>query len=70
MTTLVILTWELIENPGGIYFGESGLNWMFAFDVSVSWLVPTFVYAALILATFHLVGSVIKSLINKYRMNN
>lgn len=44
--TLVICVWEWIENPGGIFRGVDGTNWGFVFETAISWLIPTFFYAA------------------------
>lgn len=44
IVTIIIVTWEWLENPGGIFRSELGTNWQFVFDTAVSWIVPTFIY--------------------------
>ncbi len=58
--TLVIVIWEWLENPGGIFRDESGTNWQFILDTAVSWFVPTFFYVAVIASVLHLAWSGIK----------
>lgn len=41
--TIIITTWELIENPGGIYRRPDGIYWQFVFDTAVSWFIPVFI---------------------------
>ncbi|WP_076409383.1 hypothetical protein [Shewanella sp. UCD-KL12] len=54
LITSVITIWELIENPGGIFHNEQGLNWSFVFDTASSWFMPSFLYLAVIAALAHL----------------
>ena len=42
--TLIVVVWEWLENPGGIFHNENGINWGFVLDTAISWLVPIFVY--------------------------
>ena len=46
--SLVIMPWELWENPGGVFRGASGVNWNNVLETLVSWFVPTFCYAAIV----------------------
>ncbi len=39
--TGVIVVWEWLENPGGIFHDESGTAWHFVRDTAVSWWGPT-----------------------------
>lgn len=57
--TLVIVIWELLENPGGIFHGKSGINWNFVYDTAESWLIPTFMYAAVIASAAHLIMTLV-----------
>jgi len=52
--TVIVVVWEWLENPGGIFRSASGTNWGFIFDTAISWLVPTFVYVAIIASVLHL----------------
>ena len=61
--TLIVVVWELIENPGGIFRNEHGTNWQFVFDTAISWFVPTLVYAAVIVSIAQLLWHFVK----KYR---
>jgi len=54
LVTLIIVVWEWIENPGGIFHDENGTNWNFVFDTASSWFVPTFLYAALFVSVLYL----------------
>ena len=58
--TLIVVVWEWLENPGGIFHNENGTNWGFVLDTAISWLVPTFVYAAVIASIAHLGWSAIR----------
>ncbi len=60
--TLVIVIWEWLENPGGIFRDESGTRWEFILDTAVSWFVPTFLYVAVIASVLHLAWSGVKRL--------
>ena len=65
--TVIIVIWEWLENPGGIFRGESGTNWGFVFDTAISWFVPTFVYAALFASALHLAWSVARAVLSRLR---
>ena len=65
--TVVIVVWEWLENPGGIFRGESGTNWGFVFDTAISWFVPTFIYAALFASALHLAWSVARAVFLRLR---
>jgi hypothetical protein len=54
VVSLVIVTWEWLENPGGIFHNADGTNWKFVVETAVSWLVPTFIYVAVLAAILHL----------------
>jgi len=58
--TLIVVVWEWLENPGGIFRNETGTNWGFVLDTATSWLIPTFIYAAVIASVAHLGWSAIK----------
>jgi hypothetical protein len=46
--TVIMVIWEWLENPGGIFRSENGTNWGFVFDTATSWFIPTFIYAAVV----------------------
>lgn len=48
--TVIVVVWEWIENPGGIFRSEIGTNWQFVYDTAISWFVPTLVYVAVIVS--------------------
>lgn len=52
--TLIVVVWEWLENPGGIFHNENGTNWGFVLDTAISWFVPTFMYVAVIASIAHL----------------
>jgi hypothetical protein len=58
--TIVVVVWEWLENPGGIFHNENGTNWEFVLDTAISWFVPTFVYVAVMASIGHLVWSAIR----------
>jgi hypothetical protein len=58
--TFVMVAWEWVENPGGIFRGESGTNWNFVFDTAISWFVPTLINATLIALAVHLAWIFVK----------
>ncbi len=57
--TLVIVIWELLENPGGIFRGRNGINWGFVYETAESWFIPTFIYVVLIASVAHLIMTLI-----------
>lgn len=57
--TLIMVVWEWLEKPGGIFRNETETNWGFVLDTAISWLVPTFIYAAVIASVAHLAWSAI-----------
>ena len=65
--TLFVVTWEWLENPGGIFRGEGGTNWGFVLDTAISWFVPTLIYAALVASGFHIAWSVLAALYARFR---
>jgi hypothetical protein len=58
--TFIVVVWEWLENPGGIFRSEIGTNWEFVFDTAISWFIPTFVYATIIASVLHLAWSFIQ----------
>jgi hypothetical protein len=42
--TIIMVAWEWLENPGGIFRDANGTNWGFLYDTAISWLFPTFGY--------------------------
>lgn len=65
--TAIVVVWEWLENPGGIFRGESGTNWGFVFDTAISWFVPTFIYAALVASGLHLAWSLVRAFYTRLR---
>lgn len=66
VVTVIVVIWEWLENPGGIFRSAAGTNWRFVLDTAFSWFLPTFVYAAIIASAVHLAWSVVR----KRRRNN
>jgi hypothetical protein len=64
--TLVVSVWEWLENPGGIYRGPDGTNWAFVYDTAISWLAPTFPYAATIASLVYLLCAALAFAYRKY----
>jgi hypothetical protein len=62
VVTVIIVVWEWLENPSGIFHDESGTNWRFVYETAISWFVPTFLVAAGIAAMAYLAWSVIARL--------
>jgi len=58
--TVIVVIWELIENPGGIFRSELGTSWQFVSDTAISWFVPTFVYVTVIVSVSHLAWHFVK----------
>ena len=54
VVTIVVVIWEWLENPGGIFRGASGTNWEFVFETAISWFVPTFINVAVLASVIHL----------------
>ena len=65
--TVIVVVWEWLENPGGIFRNEFGTNWNFVFDTAISWFVPTFVYATLIAAGLQITWSVVRAVYARLR---
>ena len=63
--TVIIVVWEWVENPGGIFRSEAGTNWGFILDTAFSWFVPTFVYVAVIVSVSHLAWRVVRNYLRK-----
>jgi hypothetical protein len=61
--TVIVVIWEWIENPGGIFRSELGTNWKHVSDTAISWFVPTFANVAVIVAVSQLVWHFVR----KYR---
>jgi hypothetical protein len=58
--TLIIVIWELLENPNGLFRGINGINWDFVYDTAESWFIPTFIYVVLIASAAHLLMTLVK----------
>lgn len=58
--TLIVVIWEWLENPAGIFHNGNGTNWNFVLDTAISWFVPTFIHVAVIAAIAHLLWSAIR----------
>ncbi|PKG72828.1 hypothetical protein CXF83_02740 [Shewanella sp. Choline-02u-19] len=65
VVTLIIVLWERLENPNGIFYNDGGTNWQFIFDTAISWFVPIFVYVSLVVTVIHLLFSAIKWLLKR-----
>lgn len=63
--TVIVVIWEWLENPGGIFHSETGTNWEFVFDTAISWFVPTFVYVTIIASVLHLAWSIAEKRVRK-----
>lgn len=62
--TLAITVWELIQNPGGIFRGPSGINWLFVFETAVSWFIPTFLSVSVAAALGHMFSTWLRQLLS------
>jgi hypothetical protein len=60
VVTVVVVIWEWLENPGGIFRNELGTNWLFIYDTAISWFVPTFIYLAVIASAVHLTWWIVR----------
>jgi len=60
VVTSVVVTWEWLENPGGVFRSETGTNWQFILDTAISWFVPTFFCAAVAASVSRLAWSVVR----------
>ena len=58
--TVIVVIWEWLENPGGIFHSELETNWKFVFDTAISWFAPTFAYVTIIASGLHLAWSAIE----------
>jgi hypothetical protein len=65
IVTIIVVIWEWLENPGGIFRSETGTNWNFVFDTAISWFIPTFIYVALIASTLHLAWWIVRRHLRK-----
>jgi len=61
--------WDWLDNPSGIFHGPKGTNWNFVLETAVSWLIPTFVAAALIAVVCHLFVSGIRHFATNRRID-
>lgn len=52
--TLFVVTWEWLENPGGIFRGHAGTNWGFVLDTAISWFVPVLLTVVAFVSTLQL----------------
>lgn len=64
IVTLVIVIWEWLENPGGIFHDQSGTHWQFVYETAISWFTPTLITIAIIASTAHLLVSMTKKLLS------
>ena len=60
LVTLVVTVWEWIENPGGIFHGTEGTNWNFVLETAISWLVPTLIWATIVVFAIHIMASLMR----------
>lgn len=60
IVTVIVVIWEWIENPGGIFHSELGTNWQFVSDTAISWFVPTLVYVTVIVSVSQLAWHFVK----------
>lgn len=58
--TLIVVLWEWLENPGGIFRNDQGTNWQFMFDTTISWFVPVFFCTAIVALIARLAWSAIR----------
>ncbi|TAA43649.1 hypothetical protein [Corallincola spongiicola] len=54
LLTTVVTLWEWLENPGQIFRNEQGTHWQPLFDTAISWFLPAFSYALVLLVLFFL----------------
>lgn len=59
LVTVIVVIWEWLENPGGIFRDATGTQWGFVFDTAVSWFVPTVLYTTIIASVLQLAWSVV-----------
>lgn len=57
--TLVIVTWEKIDNSGGIFREKNEINWGFVYDTAESWFIPTFIYVVVLTSAAHLIVTIV-----------
>ena len=60
IVTVIVVIWEWVENPGGIFRSPGGTNWQFVLDTAISWIVPTFVYVTLMVSLLLLAWHFVK----------
>jgi len=65
LVTVIVVIWEWVENPGGIFRSEIGTHWNFVLDTAISWFVPTLVYVAITASVIHLAWTVVRKLRRK-----
>ena len=63
--TVIVVIWEWIENPGGIFRSEHGTNWQFVIDTAISWFVPTLVHVAVTVSIAQLAWHFTKKYLGK-----
>ena len=66
IVTLVILIWELIENPGGVFRDKNGINWSSFYDTAISWFIPTFIFAVITVSVAYVSMALIKRLLQAW----
>ena len=60
LITIIITTWELIENPGGIFRGPGGINWQFVIKTATSWFFPSFASITVVAALGRLIWTLVR----------
>jgi hypothetical protein len=71
LVTVIVTVWDWVENPGGIFRDATGTNWQFVCDTAISWLLPTFLYVAVISSVIHLmVSGIRRGLRSRSQTNN
>jgi hypothetical protein len=65
VVTLIVVTWEWLENPGGIFRNGDGTNWNFILETAISWFVPTLIYTAIIASVLKLAWTALARYRNK-----
>lgn len=48
--TFIVLAWEFLENPGGIYHDHYQIHWPIIYETATSWLLEAFIVFTLISA--------------------
>ncbi|MAG75787.1 MAG: hypothetical protein CL811_03410 [Colwelliaceae bacterium] len=48
--TSIVLAWEFLENPGGLYHDHRQIHWPIVYETAISWLLEAFIVFTLISA--------------------